>query len=367
MTQGPGQPPIRVPVPARPVDALDGRPAPRAPERPGGAADLYARGLLARTDAIAAVTEHDGPDGRSIRVRVAGGLDLDVLPDRGFDIGRVTVGGWPLSWVSPVADPRPLDVPAGDAWLARFAGGLLVTCGPENIGPATGRAGLHGSHHHRPGRLLERCAGVRDGVPFARLAGTVEYASVFGPSARLDRVVESSVAPGGAAVLRVVDDLHNDGPGAFPAALLYHLNLGAPVVLPGTTVRWPGTRRVEREPCPAVPDPSIMPEPTDEITESVVAHHEPRVDPDGFVRVLVTAPDGPTVELAWSADTLPHAYQWTLPTRRRWALGIEPASAPLFGPARSVPGAGAPLVPAGGVRRHELRITVEPAGRPGWW
>ncbi|WP_420121672.1 DUF4432 family protein [Nakamurella sp.] len=354
-------------MPALPADAPDPRTGPGVPDRPGGAADLYARGLLARTDAIAGVTEHDGPDGRTIRVRVAGGLDLDVLPDRGFDIGRAAAGGWPLSWVSPVADPRPLDVPAGDAWLARFVGGLLVTCGPENIGPATGRAGLHGSHHHRPGRLLERCAGVRDGVPFARLAGTVEYASVFGPSARLERVVESSVQPGGAAVLRVVDDLHNDGPGAFPAALLYHLNLGAPILLPGTTVRWPGTRRVEREPCPAVPDPSIMPEPTEEITESVVAHHEPRVDADGFVRVVVTAPRGPAVELAWSADTLPHAYQWTLPTRRRWALGIEPASAPLFGPARSGPGAGAPLVPPGGVRRHELRITVDPADRPGWW
>lgn len=366
MTASPG-PPLPLPLPPVLPPAGPGAGSPRRPGRPPGAADLLAQGLLARTDAIAAVTEHDGPDGRTIRARVAGGLDLEVLPDRGFDIGRVTVGGWPLSWVSPVADHRALDVPAGDAWLDRFVGGLLVTCGPENIGPATGRAGLHGSHHHRPGRLLERCAGVRDGVPFARMAGTIEYAAVFGPSARVERVIESSVDSDGAAVLRVVDDLSNDGPGAFPAALLYHLNLGAPVLLPGTTIRWPGTRRVEREPCPAVPDPSTMPGPTDEITESVVAHHDPLVDPDGLVRVLVTAPDGPSVELAWSADTLPYAYQWTLPTRRRWALGIEPASAPLFGPDRSRPGAGAPLVPVGGVRRHELRITVSAPGRPGWW
>lgn len=350
-----------------PLPAVAGGGPARPAARPPGAAALLARGLFARTDAIATVTEHTGPDGAVVRARVAGGLDLEVLPDRGFDIGMVTVGGWPLSWVSPVADRRPLDVPAGDAWLSRFVGGLLVTCGPDNIGPATERAGLHGSHHHRPARLLERCTGVRDGIPFARLAGTIEYANVFGPSARLERVIESSVEPGGAAVLRVVDDLHNDGPGSFPAAVLYHLNLGAPVLLPGTTVRWPGTRAVEREPCAAVPDPSTMPEPTDDVTESVVAHHDPHVDADGMVRVVVTAPHGPAVELAWTADTLPHAYQWTLPTRRRWALGIEPASAPLFGPARSAPGAGVLRVPAGGVRRHELRITISPAATPGWW
>lgn len=364
MSTAPGDPfaPVGFGVPG------GARAEPPGPARrdPGGA-ELLDRGHVARVDAIAAITEHTGPDGAVIRARVAGGLDLEIRPDRGFDIGLATLAGWPLSWVSPIADQRPLDVPAGDAWLSRFVGGLLVTCGPENIGPATGHAGLHGSHHHRPGRLLERCTGVRDGAPFARLAGTVEYAEVFGPSARLDRVIESTVGPGGVARLRVVDDLHNDGPGAFPAAVLYHVNLGAPLLLPGTTVRWPGTRWVEREPCPAVPDPSTMPEPTDEVTESVVAHQDPRVDPDGLVRVLIRGPRGPAVEVAWPADTLPYAYQWTLPTRRRWALGIEPASAPLFGPGRAAPGAGVPLVPAGGVRRHELLITITPAGAAEWW
>ncbi len=325
------------------------------------AAQLLAAGYLTRTDAIASITEHTGPAGPVVRVRVAGGLDLDVLPDRGLDIGRADHAGWPLAWISPVADHRPLDVPAGDAWLSRFVGGLLTTCGPENIGPPTERAGLHGSHHHRPAQLLERSTGVRDGRPFARLAGTVEYASVFGASARLERIIESIVEPDGTAGLRVIDDLVNDGPGPFPLALLYHLNLGAPLLLPGTTVRWPGTRTTPREPCPAVPDPSTMPEPVEQITESVVAHTDPELDADGLVRVLVTAPHGLVVELAWTADTLPYAYQWTVPTRRRWALGIEPATAPLFGPDRTGAGAGAPTVPAGAGRRHELRIAVRPA------
>lgn len=329
------------------------------------AAQLWAGGFVARTEALASVSDGAGRSGGVLRARVAGGLDLEVLPDRGFDIGAACYSGWPLAWVSPVADARPLDVPAGDAWLARFAGGLLTTCGPENIGPPTGRAGLHGSHSHRPGRPVELRSGVRDGRPFVLLAGTVDYAAVLGPTARLDRVIESTVDERGRAVLRVADEIVNEGPDPFPAAVLYHVNLGAPLVRPGTAIRWPGTRRTEREPCPAVPDPSTMPEPTDQLTESVVAHTGPRVDPDGRVRVHVIAPDGLTVEVAWTADTLPYSYQWTVPTRRRWALGIEPASAPLFGPDRAAADAGIPAVPMGTVRRHELTLTVTPPGVAG--
>jgi hypothetical protein len=71
------------------------------------------------------------------------------------------------------------------------------------------------------------------------------------------------------------------------------------------------------------------------------------------------------IEIAWTATTLPRLYQWVFPTRGRWALGIEPASAPLFGADRASLHAGAPVVQPGDSRRHEIRMTIRGDGGPG--
>src|SRR5690606_10750088 len=106
---------------------------------PIGGEELLRRGLIAHTDAIASVSERMGLPGsrdpaRVLQAHVLGGFDLEVIASRGFDIGRPSWSGQPISWTSPVRDARALDHPSGDAWLDRFTGGLLTTCGPRNIG-----------------------------------------------------------------------------------------------------------------------------------------------------------------------------------------------------------------------------------------
>ncbi len=83
------------------------------------------------------------------------------------------------------------------------------------------------------------------------------------------------------------------------------------------------------------------------------------VGADGFARAsIVSSIADLGVRIEWSASTLPRLHQWVLPTRGRWALGIEPATAPLFGTDREAPHAGAPVLEPGDVRSQEVRITV---------
>ena len=45
---------------------------------------------------------------RAIDLRVEGGIDLRLLPDRGLDAGDAWFGGVPLDWRSPVGETAPV-------------------------------------------------------------------------------------------------------------------------------------------------------------------------------------------------------------------------------------------------------------------
>ena len=99
------------------------------------------------------------------------------------------------------------------------------------------------------------------------MLGEVHNKLVFGRRVRRLAAALTERLPHGARVLDV-----GCGSGDLAALILsqrpdLHIEGLDVLVRPGTAIRWPGTRRTEREPCPAVPDPSTMPEPTDQLTE----------------------------------------------------------------------------------------------------
>lgn len=335
------------------------------------AADLTQAGLFARTTPAASVTERLGVPGsgtaeRIFAARLMGGLDVDVVASRGFDIGDTYYRGTPLSWFSPVSDARALSAPSGDEWLSRFTGGLLTTCGLENIGPASVAGGLHGSIDHLPARDIRTSTHASATGHSVTLQATIESVALFGASLAVHRTITSTVERGGTARLSVRDDIENTGRGPAPFSLLYHLNFGAPLVMPGSTVDIAAASSVAREPIAAVPEWRALPEPTDTMTEAVFEHRGVAVDANGYAGAAVeNRPLGLRIELAWSAATLPRLYQWVFPTRGRWALAIEPANAPLFGPDRATDGRGAPVLEPGETRRHEIMMAIsEPESEP---
>lgn len=325
---------------------------------------LYANGLLPRDDSLASVTEYHGIPGgadhaRILRARVSGGFDVEILPGRGLDIGKVELAGVPLSWQSPIADARPLDAPAGPMWMSRFIGGLLTTCGLENIGAPRDGAPMHGTIGHRPARVIHAYAEPEGGAS-VRVEGVVEHAEVFGPSIQMRRCITIDFTEDGAARLAIRDKVRNLGPVAAPAAVLYHVNFGAPLVVPGTSVDFGSSNVVLREPCPEVPDMALLPNPCSHLTEAVAEHIGAPWDNNGRRHAVVTSPTGFQVRLEWSVATLPRVFQWVLPTRRRWALGLEPANCPLFGPDRNRPHGGAPIIDADEEVSFEIVITADP-------
>jgi hypothetical protein len=281
---------------------------------------------------------------------------VEVRPGRGLDLGAVELAGQPLSWLSPI--PAGLGPPTSPdrAWIDGFSGGLLVTCGLRNIGPPTGDEPMHGDYTFLPATGVRWDTTVHPRGASATVEGTVESLRIFGSSFQVRRriLVEST---GDGDVVEVTDTVRNVGVEPAALAMLYHLNLGAPLVVPGTRVSLTPASTVLREPCPAVDDWTTLPPPAASTTEAVFEHRGVPGDDAGLAHAEVSSPTHHAA-ISWTASTLPRLYQWVLPTQSRWALGIEPSTAPLFGEDRDDEHHGAPRMEPGQARTQTVRVAL---------
>ena len=324
------------------------------------AGELLRSGQVTRLDALAEVRDSVDTDGsRVIDVRLAGGLSFEVLPQRGLDIGSVWHLGSPVSWRSalPIADNNDTNPSSG--FLSRFTGGMLVTCGLENIGAARDGRPMHGSHHRTPAADV-RCERELDGddivVTVSGLIGSME---LFGRRVTMERRIVSRT---GTPRLDVLDRIRNEGYQPAPVALLYHVNFGAPFLDEGTSIEVDtaeldtaaaGASEV-RPQCESV-DVSharSFPAPVEILAESVFDY----VSPSG--RATVIPRHGGRAIIEWDVANLPRLFQWVWPAKGGWALGIEPSNSPLIGDERELMHAGAPLLEPGSTIETGFSLTL---------
>lgn len=306
--------------------------------------DLTDDGRISQPSALASVEAL----GDRLVVRLAGGLAFDVLPDRGLDLGAAWWGSTPVAWRSP----NPVDPGPGRGWEERFLGGLLATCGPDNIGEPRGTSGQHGTHHLTPAVDVHWSRERVGDAWQVCVTGTVAHTSLGGPRILVER---SIVASTGTPAVEVSDVVRNVG--AVPAGvpLLYHVNLGAPLLRPGARLAVDAAEAaVVREPLPPGRDPLVTPAPALGLAPVVAEHRGVR----GARAVLEGDDAHPSVVVTWTGSTLPRLCTWSWPERGAYVLGVEPTNAPLFGPERDLPHAGAPVLEPGETWHTGVRIEI---------
>lgn len=323
--------------------------------RESGWRALLDAGYTARLELVADVAQLRAEDGeRMLRIRMAGGLHLDVLLDHGLDLGPAWFRGIPVSWRSP----NPVDPGPGADWESRFRGGLMVTCGPDNIGEPRGAHGQHGRHHGTPAFDVQWWREVRDREVVVVVRGSVAHTSLGGPRLIVERQIELST---GSGQVTVYDAWTNVGAAPAGLALLYHVNLGAPLLQAGGRVVVPDRQRTRtREPLPAGRSALEVPAPSPDHSPVVAEHRSNHWEESPeWARAELRGPQQEElVTVSWTAATLPRLVTWNFPQRGTWVMGIEPANAPLFGEERALPWAGAPVLDAGGRSELGLRICV---------
>jgi hypothetical protein len=303
-------------------------------------AELLAR--VGRLEQIAGLRLVEGGDGaeRGVRIllgRTGGGFEFEILVDRGFDIGGAWYQSTPLAWSSPVGLVGPwYHESAGIGWFRGFPGGLVSTCGLDHTllgGPddstvfnyphrATETYGLHGRYTGLPARLAGY--GVRwdgdDAVLWAE--AEVLQAALFGEQLLLRRRIE---APVGGTHVTITDEVSNVGATACPHMLLYHCNVGFPVVDDGAELVYPA------QPGSCVseassPDFWQLTGPRADFVEECY-EHEMVPGPDGLVTAAVLNRSAALgVYQRYPRDAFPHHITWRQLGTGTYVVAMEPST-----------------------------------------
>jgi hypothetical protein len=304
---------------------------------------LYERNLsrqefmqhVGHMDQIAGIRLVEAADGRArgsrmFQVWTGGGLYFDVLVDRSLDIGACRYKGVPLSWVSSVGIVHPAYYePEGLGWLRSFGGGLLATCGLDQFGSPSSDAGEEFGLHGRVGNLPAKAVGYRtywDGDSYElEVTGEVRQTRVFGENLVLRRRISTRL---GSNRILIGDTVTNEGFAPQPHMILYHFNLGFPLVSENSRLHLESEQVFPRnEDAEAgLEDWMNLQPPTAGFREHVF-RHDLAADAEGKVHVTL---ENPTIGigLRWTYDkaSLPHLFQWKMMGQGAYIVGIEPGN-----------------------------------------
>ena len=265
---------------------------------------------------------------RTLDVQTGGGLSFTVLPERGMDIGEARLNGVPLAWHSAMGLVHPSRHERdGRGWERSFAGGLLATCGLDNVGGVNTDEGdeypLHGRINNIPATQV-RHDGVWQGDEYLlTIEGRVRQANLFGENLLLTRRIETRL---GSNALTVTDTVANEGFRPEPVLLLHHINLGFPVLAATSELLLPpGTRSTP-------PDEATWRHGAEPGTGTGVFFHTlpPGAGGMGTLALVNRAFGGGRglgVQIRYSQASFPLLWQWRNLLNGEYVMGLEPTNA----------------------------------------
>ena len=169
---------------------------------------------------------------RLFQVHNGQGLDLTLSPDRNGDITRLRYKGMNMSYLSPCGYVSPAYYDSiGTNWLSSFTAGFLTTCGLNNVGTPNTDEGevlpLHGSIANQPAEYAYwKKEETEKGLLLAFYSVTKDE-RIFGRKLLLERKIGVSVEENR---FFVQDTIRNTGDRVEPFEVLYHMNMGYPLL-----------------------------------------------------------------------------------------------------------------------------------------
>ncbi len=200
-------------------------------------------------------------------------------------------------------------------FLNRFEGGMIYTCGLDSVG---GREGyeLHGALHNTPAKIV-KCE--NDGVNLT-VVGEVEFTALFGQNLLLRRTFSTKI---GSDKFSLSDKIINRGSSEQNYCLLYHINLGYPMLDEGVKINIDADNITPRNEWAGKFIDSMnvfsADKPGDEERCYFIENKNGKAE-------VINQKLGKKFTLEYSKDTLPCFVQWNTFASGDYALGLEPAT-----------------------------------------
>lgn len=262
---------------------------------------------------------------RLLEIRNGLGLSLTVSCDRAADISRLSYRGINVGYFSPCGYVAPsYYVKEGNGFLKSFTAGFFTTCGLTTVGTPTQDDGedcpLHGTIANMP---AERCQWEETDKGLT-VTATVRDASLFDRQLVLYRRYDISYAENS---VTLSDCIVNEGGSTSPIMLLYHCNMGYPiltetseVVIPHTAIRPRNERAAE-----GIDEALIMEKPQRGFEEQ--CYYYDIAGKDGWGSVGIYNPDaGIGTAIRFDQSTLDYFTEWKMMGEKEYVLGLEPGN-----------------------------------------
>lgn len=298
------------------------------------------REYIGADDQLFQVKEYTFSSGRSRGVRAidisnGAGMEVTILPDRCMDVYQIKYRGIGLNYLTKtgVSAPWYFDE-MGQGWGANFPAGFFSTCGMKNIGlggeDEFGRSGLHGNASNIPCEHVNILRTMEDGVPAVEISGTMRDCVLFGMYLTLTRTYKIKY---GVNAVEFTDRIENIGRRTSPLMLLYHFNMGYPLLQEDSELILP-TKKVTprtRHAADFADEYRKITPPADGY-EEMCYYHDIDTDAEGFATVgMRNSRLGLGVKITFSKDVLPKFVQWKMLGKGEYVTGLEPCNATIDG------------------------------------
>jgi hypothetical protein len=307
-------------------------------------AELMRRvGHLSQIGGVQLLGSEDGPSRgvRYLEFRTGSGLHFKVAVERGMDVGYCEYRGQSLAWIPSTMLPAPWYFEGQEqfGWLRTALGGFNTSAGMIHIGnpetadvshynfPARAKEtyGVHDRMAMIPGQLLRYGERWEGDECILEAEGRVTQAQAYGENLVLTRRYTARL---GESRFFMHDHIENAGFLPTEHMLLYHINIGFPVVDEGAELIAP-----VRKP-PTIPD-GLPASAADEYNRFIAPQKnwhlqgfelDMAAEPDGSVPVAIVNRDGFGVYVVYNQRQMPQYLEWRMMGEGQYAVGIEPCT-----------------------------------------
>ncbi|MGY4691696.1 aldose 1-epimerase family protein [Salibacterium sp. K-3] len=266
-----------------------------------------------------------------IRVRNGNGLSFDVQMDRSMDIGRCECNGVPVAWITPsgFASPSYYDH-IGRGWERTFGGGLFTTCGLRTVGKPSDingeHYGLHGRISHCPGELLEKNGYWNEKTYIQRIKGRMIEVLDLGEVFELKRTIITTSASN---EIYIYDKVTNYSYHPQYHAMMYHMNLGYPLLSETTEMNLPSSEIENIKGIAANEDTAQFGAPREGAEPSVDLHHLKNVKDQNSIYIsnfIDSIKNRLHMNIKWNTEVMPQWTQWKHLEKGKYVMGVEPGN-----------------------------------------
>ena len=252
------------------------------------------------------------------------GLQITVSPDRTGDITRLRYKGINMSYMSPCGYVAPAYYDrVGTNWLNSFTAGFLTTCGLNGVGTPCNDQGeeipLHGSIANTPCEQAYFYEETKNGTTDLVVKTITKDETIFGRKLRLFREIRVSTEEN---TFTITDTIENTGDKTEPFEILYHMNMGYPLLDEDSIITVPSHTVIPRDEHAAedLENWMHMEQPTKGYQERCYYHKFH----GGNTEVSIEQPKlGTKLSMQFDSTSLDGFVEWKMMGIRDYVLGLE--------------------------------------------